>query len=68
MAATAHIKEELANNESGKVDNYWNLELQSLTISSGRKFMPQKVSLITFVSFRKSAYAPLMFDLDLVSK
>ena len=64
----AHIKEELGNNGSGKVDNYWNLELQSLTISNGRKFMPQKVSLITFASFRMSAYAPLMFDLDLVSK
>jgi len=24
-----HIKEELANNGSGKVDNYWNLELES---------------------------------------
>jgi len=25
----AHIKEELANNGNGKVDNYWNLELES---------------------------------------
>jgi len=24
----AHIKEELANNGNGKLDNYWNLELQ----------------------------------------
>ena len=47
-----HIKgEELAKNGSKKVGNYQNLELQSLIISCGRKFLQQKASLITFVSF-----------------